>query len=160
MPKQSRLPASCSVARTLEVVGEWWSMMIIREAFLGTKRFEDFQRYLGVSRNVLSARLAKLVAHGVLTKTPVSETSKRLQYRLTLKGRELWPVVIALMQWGDRHLPRADAPPLELFDRLDGSPVDAVVVRSEKGRRLEASDVKVRAAPETLALRERARSGG
>ena len=158
MPKQSRLPRYCSVARSLEVIGEWWSMLIIREAFLGTERFEDFQRHLGVSRAVLSARLAKLVEHGVLEKQPLKEDGRRLAYRLTPKGKELWPVIIALMQWGDRHMPISDAPPLRLFDRLDGSPIDEVVVRSQMGRRLEPNEVRAESDDAVRALRRRAGS--
>ncbi len=103
----------CSVAQCLEVVGEWWSLLIIRDAFLGVTRFEQFQSRLGISRNILQQRLAKLVAVGVLAKIPYSDHPPRCDYRLTDKGRDLWPVITTMREWGDRyHAP--DGPPIEM----------------------------------------------
>src|ERR1700722_12792958 len=92
----------CSVAQCLEVVGEWWNMLIVRDAFMGVTRFEEFQRHLGISRNILQHRLVSLVDAGVLVRIPYSEHPPRHDYRLTDKGRDLWPVLTAMRQWGDR----------------------------------------------------------
>src|SRR4030088_1441429 len=92
---------NCSIARTLDVVGEWWTPLILRDAFRGTTRFDDFQASLGMARSVLTARLAKLTEHGVLERVAYSEHPPRYEYRLTEKGLALFPVIAALMQWGD-----------------------------------------------------------
>src|SRR5215469_113949 len=95
---------NCSIGRTLEIVGERWTLLVLREAFYGVRRFADFHRALGCARNLLSARLRKLVEEGLLTQVPYRESGNRVraEYRLTDKGRELFPAVVALMQWGDR----------------------------------------------------------
>lgn len=101
----------CSVARTVEVVGERWTMLILREAFLGVKRFDHIQRDLGIARNILSDRLGKLVEHEILEKRRYSERPARFEYRLTAKGRDLYPIVVTLMQWGDQHAVGPAGPP-------------------------------------------------
>ena len=93
---------SCSVAQCLEVVGEWWSLLIVRDAFLGVTRFDDFQARLGISRNILTQRLNHLVGAGLLRRVPYQDHPPRCEYRLTGKGRDLWHVVTAMRQWGDR----------------------------------------------------------
>ncbi|WP_354699841.1 putative HTH-type transcriptional regulator [Paraconexibacter sp. AEG42_29] len=103
----------CSVARTVEVVGERWTMLILREAFLGVKRFDHIQRDLGIARNILSDRLGKLVDQGILEKRRYSERPPRFEYRLTAKGRDLYPIVVTLMQWGDKYT-APDGAPVEL----------------------------------------------
>jgi DNA-binding HxlR family transcriptional regulator len=122
----------CSVAQTLEVVGEWWSMLIVRDAFLGITRFDDFQQRLGISRNVLNQRLAHLVDHGVLAKVPYSEHPPRFDYRLTEKGRDLWPVLTTMRQWGDKHV-APDGPPLQLIHDDCGAVARVELVCSECG---------------------------
>ena len=117
----------CSVAQCLEVVGEWWSMLIIRDVFLGVSRFDDFQRRLGISRNILQQRLARLVDAGVLVRVPYSEHPPRHDYRLTDKGRDLWPVLTAMRQWGDRYA-APSGPPLEVSHKGCGSAAEAVLV--------------------------------
>src|SRR5687768_7420595 len=102
----------CSVARTLDVVGEWWTMLIIRDAFRGVRRFEDFQRSLGIARNVLTARLQRLVDEGVIERRPYQDNPLRHEYRLTAKGLDLYPVLVSLMQWGDRWKAGRAGPPL------------------------------------------------
>src|ERR687897_699354 len=94
----------CSIARTLEVVGERWSLLIVRDASLGLRRFHQFQQSLGIARNILSARLHHLVDSGVLERVPAADHADRFEYQLTSMGRELAPALIALMHWGDRHL--------------------------------------------------------
>jgi DNA-binding HxlR family transcriptional regulator len=92
---------NCSIARTLDVVGEWWTPLILRDAFRGTRRFDDFHASLGMARSVLTARLGKLTDHGILERHRYSEHPPRCEYRLTEKGLALFPVIAALMQWGD-----------------------------------------------------------
>lgn len=113
---------SCSVARTLEVVGERWTMLILREAFLGVRRFDEIQRDLGIARNILSDRLGKLVAHGILDRRQYSERPVRHEYRLTEAGRDLHPIVMTLMAWGDKHLAGPDGPPVVLVHEC-GAPM-------------------------------------
>src|SRR3974390_2845150 len=93
----------CPVASTLEVVGERWTLLIIRESFVGIRPFDDIQRDLGVARNILQSRLERLVDEGILVKRPYQERPLRSEYRLTEKGADLWPALVALRQWADRH---------------------------------------------------------
>jgi DNA-binding HxlR family transcriptional regulator len=115
----------CSVARALEVVGERWTILVLRDVFLGVRRFEDIQRDLGIARNILASRLGRLVEHGVLERRAYQARPPRYEYVLTDKGRDLWPVVNALMVWGDRHAPAPEGPPTVLVHRDCGGPVDA-----------------------------------
>jgi DNA-binding HxlR family transcriptional regulator len=130
-------PRTCSVARTLEIVGEKWALLVIREVFLGTRRFEDMLSYIGAPRDTLAARLRTLVAHGILERRRYSDHPPRDEYVLTPAGRDLYPVIISLMQWGDRHRPLDSGPPMvldhECGHRLEprwdcahcGEPIDA-----------------------------------
>ena len=102
----------CSIAQTLEVVGEWWSLLIVRDALLGISRFDEFQERLGISRNVLNQRLGRLVEEGVLEKVPYQDHPPRFDYRLTDKGRALLPVITAIRQWGDEWILGEDAAPI------------------------------------------------
>lgn len=113
MERKSFSEMDCSVAQCLEVIGEWWTMLIVRDAFLGVTRFEDFRRNLGISRNILQHRLGRLVDAGVLVRVPYSEHPPRDDYRLTDKGRDLWPVLMAMRQWGDTHA-APNGPPLQI----------------------------------------------
>ena len=115
----------CSVAGTLAVVGEKWSLLVLREAFLGVRRFADFQRQLGAPKAVLTDRLATLVDQGVLRRVPyqAERERQRHEYRLTAKGIDLYPTLVALMQWGDKYLADDGIPPLALEHRDCGSPV-------------------------------------
>src|SRR5580698_10330705 len=103
MERKSFSEMHCSIAQCLEVVGEWWSMLIVRDAFLGVSRFDLFQERLGISRNVLNERLAKLVDAGILEKSAYSEHPLRYDYRLTDKVRDLWPILTMMRQWGDKY---------------------------------------------------------
>jgi DNA-binding HxlR family transcriptional regulator len=136
----------CSVAQCLEVVGEWWSMLVIRDAFLGVSRFDQFQERLGISRNVLNQRLAHLVEAGVLVKVPYMDHPPRYDYRLTEKGRDLWPVLTAMRQWGDKHS-APDGPPLELIHKACGHQLDAVMTCGACGERVGPRDARVVAGP-------------
>ncbi len=126
----------CSVAQCLEVVGEWWSMLIVRDASLGVSRFDDFQERLGISRNVLQQRLTHLVDHGVLERVAYQEHPPRYDYRLTEKGRDLWPVLAAMRQWGDRWA-APEGPPLEVVHRDCGHVTQVEQRCSECGEVLE-----------------------
>jgi DNA-binding HxlR family transcriptional regulator len=139
----------CPVAGTLEIVGERWTLLIIRDVFMGIRRFEDIQRDLGVARNVLQVRLERLVEHGILVKRPYQERPLRCEYRLTEKGADLWPVLVALLHWGDRHALTGERPIVlqhrgcggELDDRrrcvacgADVSVTEAIAIRTGAGR--------------------------
>src|SRR5450631_1342725 len=107
-------PRACSVARTLEIVGEKWALLAVREVFLGNRRFDEMVRWTGAPRDTLAARLRTLTGAGILDRRQYSEHPARFEYRLTAAGRDLYPVILTLMRWGDRHLAGADGPPLTL----------------------------------------------
>jgi DNA-binding HxlR family transcriptional regulator len=136
----------CSVAQCLEVVGEWWSMLIVRDAFLGITRFDAFQERLGISRNILNQRLGRLVETGILEKRRYSEHPPRYDYHLTQKGRDLWPVLTAMRQWGDRHA-APDGPPLRVRHKGCGKISTAVLVCSACGEPLGDRDVRAEPGP-------------
>lgn len=141
--------ASCSVAATLELVGGRRTLLILREAFYGVRRFEDFARNTGAARNLLADRLRMLVDAGIMTTEQYREAGDRAryEYRLTAKGRDLFPVIIALMQWGDRYLADPDGPPVEMTHRMCDAPV-TVTVRCDDGHGpLSAAMVKAEPAP-------------
>lgn len=119
----------CSIARALEIVGDRWTLLVIRDVVLGHHRFDDLLGSLGVASNVLSDRLNRLVAEGILVRVRYSERPERFEYRLTKKGRELGLALIALMQWGDRHL--SDKPPRLARRRSDQAPVSARIVAGD-----------------------------
>lgn len=132
MLKRTYEGQNCSIARALELVGERWTLLIVRDAFLGLRRFDEFQDSLGVARNVLAERLNRLVGEGILERNAYSERPPRFEYRLTEKGRDLAIPLLALMQWGDRHL--SDKPPRIARRRSDRSRVKAVLVaRDDNG---------------------------
>ena len=134
---------NCSVARTLELVGERWTLLVVRDAFLGRRRFEEFQESLGIARNVLADRLAKLVEHGIFVRVRYQERPERFEYRLTDKGRDLRVPLLALMQWGDQYL--SPKPP-RLARRLsDHAPVGVALVAPD-GSRVDPTDVETVAA--------------
>jgi DNA-binding HxlR family transcriptional regulator len=138
---------TCSVARTLELVGERWTLLIIRDAFLGVRRFGDFADRLGVARNVLQDRLSRLVDAGILEKVPYSERPLRHEYRLTGMGRDLWPSLVALMQFGDRHLCAPEGPPMLVVHRDCGGEIDDRRMCRRCGAALELRDVELVAGP-------------
>ena len=115
----------CSIAHSLELIGERWSLLVIRDVFLGVRRFEDLQRNLGIARNVLAARLDKLTADGILERRPYSERPPRDEFMLTEQGLDLWPAIVALMQWGDEHRPGPNGPPTVLGHKGCGGAVSA-----------------------------------
>jgi len=146
MERKSFADMDCSVAQCLEVVGEWWSMLVVRDAFLGVTRFDAFQERLGISRNILQQRLTRLLDAGVLRREPYCEHPLRYDYRLTDKGRDLWPVLTAMRQWGDRYW-APQGPPLVVTHKGCGSSTDAVLVCGSCGERVGPRDVKASVGP-------------
>jgi DNA-binding HxlR family transcriptional regulator len=132
------------MARSVDAIGDWGSLMILREAFGGTTRFDDFQKQLGVSRNLLTARLKKLVACGILERKPIAEEARRHEYILTEMGEDLLATIIALRQWGDRWLFRPAPPPIRMLDASDGSELAQIKVHSSRGRELSRTEIQLR----------------
>ncbi|HWA90690.1 MAG TPA: helix-turn-helix domain-containing protein [Rhizomicrobium sp.] len=131
----------CSLARTLAVIGDRWTLMILRDAFLRVRRFEDFEASLKIARRVLSERLALLVEHGILAKVPYQERPLRHEYRLTEKGLELYPALLALVHWGDKHYAGKNGPPV-LHRHLEcGHEFRSVMTCSECRKPVAARDV-------------------
>jgi DNA-binding HxlR family transcriptional regulator len=127
MTSATTQPRVCSVARTLEVVGEKWALLAVREVFLGNRRFDEMVRRTGAPRDTLAARLRTLVGAGILERRQYSDHPARFEYRLTKAGRDLYPVILTLMNWGDQHLVDDNGPPLVLEHRHDHRFVPQVV---------------------------------
>ncbi len=138
---------TCSIAGALEVVGERWSLLIVRNVFLGLRRFDQIQGNLGIARNVLQTRLERLVDKGVLERKLYSERPPRYEYLLTEKGLDLWPTVVALMQWGDRHAAPAGGPAVVLEHRGCGGRVDEHRVCEKCGKPLSARESRALPGP-------------
>lgn len=129
------------MARTADIIGDKWTLLILRDAFFGGTTFSQFQKSLGVARNILSDRLEKLVEHDVLEKTPVRPGVERYHYQLTERGRDLVPVLIAITQWGDRWIFGEGNEPFQFFDKAGGEPILPVEVQSRSGKALTADDI-------------------
>ncbi|MBA9002424.1 MULTISPECIES: winged helix-turn-helix transcriptional regulator [Thermomonospora] len=137
---------NCSIARALEVVGDRWTLLVIRSAFEGVRRFDDFTEHLGVARNVLTDRLNRLCDEGILRKHRYSERPERHEYRLTRKGVELWPTIMTLLKWGDRYY-AADGPPVVVRHRgCDGALTERLTCDS-CGAPLGPTDVEAHPGP-------------
>jgi DNA-binding HxlR family transcriptional regulator len=134
----------CPIARALDAIGDWWSLLIIRDAFLGARRFGEFQKKLGLAKNILSARLHALVDRGILAPAPASDGSAYREYVLTPKGRGLFPILVALRQWSEAFDDRPEEIATLLVDRRNGRPVKTLALYSEDGRRLESDDTALR----------------
>ncbi|HEY8526469.1 MAG TPA: helix-turn-helix domain-containing protein [Acidimicrobiales bacterium] len=137
----------CSVARTVDLLGDWWTPLVLRDAYYGIRRFDDFQRNLNIGRNILTERLNRLVAEGMLERVPYQDRPVRHEYVLTEKGRDFFPVLIAMMRWGDRWLADEAGPPIRLHHRTCGHEMHAEVVCSHCGEPLELADVRARPGP-------------
>jgi DNA-binding HxlR family transcriptional regulator len=139
---------TCPIARSLEIVGERWTLLIVRDAFYGVRRFDDFQENLGIARNVLTARLKKLVEAGIFRKTAYRERPLRHEYRLTEKGAALFTVIVGLKQWGDRYgVAARSGKPMDLVDRANGRALEPVLIDADTGQRLELTNVRAVAGP-------------
>jgi DNA-binding HxlR family transcriptional regulator len=141
----------CSIARTVAVLGERWTFVILREAFQGQRRFEDMQRGLGIARNILADRLNQLVEEGILDRRPYRERPPRYEYRLTDKGRDLYPVLVALMRWGDRHRCGDAGPPTVLVHEACGHETQPHFVCSHCGEEIHARAMRSQPGPGRLA---------
>ncbi|HYZ52312.1 MAG TPA: helix-turn-helix domain-containing protein [Streptosporangiaceae bacterium] len=151
----------CSVARTIDVVGDWWTPLVLREAYFGTRRFDDFERILGIGRNVLTQRLNRLVAEELLRRVPYQERPLRHEYVLTEKGRDFFPVLAAISRWGDRWLAAPEGPPVVLHHTTCGHATHAEVVCARCREPLALEDVEPRLGPGfPAALREKAQATG
>jgi DNA-binding HxlR family transcriptional regulator len=146
--------AECPVARSLDVFGDWWSLLIIRDAFLGLRRFGEFQKNIGLAKNILTVRLRVLVDHGILKTVPASDGSAYQEYVLTPKGRGVFPVLVALRQWSEEFGGESCGFPTLLVDRDKGRPVRKLELRASDGRLLGDGDTEVRPNP---AVRRRRR---
>ncbi|WP_354701720.1 putative HTH-type transcriptional regulator [Paraconexibacter sp. AEG42_29] len=133
MQRTSYQASNCTIAATLQVLGEKWTLLIIRESFFGATRFEQFMTVLGCPRNLLSERLGKLVDEGILERSEYREPGSRArdEYRLTATGKELMPILMAFMQWGDRHRGPADGPPMLVQHVACGAPLELVLTCTE-----------------------------
>ncbi|MFF4960646.1 winged helix-turn-helix transcriptional regulator [Streptomyces sp. NPDC001222] len=134
---------ACPVARSLDQIGDWWSLLIIRDALDGARRFSEFQKRLGLAKNILSARLSKLVSHGILRLEPASDGSAYQEYVLTEKGESLRIVLQALRQWGQDFLFAPDEEPLPLVEKRTGTPVARLELTLPDGRVLRPQEVEV-----------------
>jgi len=150
---QATRDAPCSIARALGVVGERWTLLILREIFQGSGRFDDLRGALGISRNVLSARLEGLVESGVLEKVLYQDRPVRFEYRLTEKGRDLYPVLLSLLRWGDRWLTEGDQPPLTLFHRGCGKAITPEAACDHCGETLTPANTRARLRADLLVRR-------
>ena len=147
MQRKSFCEMNCSIALALEEVGEWWSLLIVRGCTEGLFRFDELQRELGIARNILTARLQRLTEHGILERFPLEDRANTDGYRLTEKGEDLYPVVVGLMQWGDRWLARDGKPPTALVEDATGAPIERVTVHAKDGRPLSFRDIRFAPGP-------------
>jgi DNA-binding HxlR family transcriptional regulator len=136
--------AECPIARSLDSLGDWWSLLIIRDALLGIRRFSEFQKNIGLAKNILTVRLRTLVEHGILKTVPASDGSAYQEYVLTPKGRGVFPVLVALRQWSEAFSGERDGFPTLLVDRDKGRPVRKLELRAADGRVLGDGDTELR----------------
>jgi DNA-binding HxlR family transcriptional regulator len=142
--KRSRLAnKECSMARAMDVVGDRWSMLILREAYYGVKRFDEFEYYVGIAPNILSTRLKKLVDARIMTRVPLPEHSGRYEYVLTEMGRDFFPAYLALKKWGDDWLAEPAGPQVVFRDRASGRQIEYPALLSAHGKPLQLEDVEI-----------------
>jgi DNA-binding HxlR family transcriptional regulator len=149
MRHEDLLDANCAIGRAGAVLGERWVFAILRAAFLRARTFEDYQRQTGIARNILSDRLTRLVDFGILERRAYQQGEKRTlnEYRLTQAGLDLYPIVVAIMEWGNRHTGLVNGPPVELVHTPCGRHTHPVLVCSECGEQLDPHDVQPRRGP-------------
>lgn len=143
MKRKSLEDAQCPVARTLDVLGDWWSLLIIRDAFDGISRFSEFQKNLGMAKNILSTRLRTLVAQGILQVCPAADGSAYQEYVLTDKGREIFPIIVALRQWGEDHLFTRGEDYSRLVEVDSGQPIPRMRPIGHAGQELNLGNTRV-----------------
>ena len=133
--------ASCPIARSLDEIGDWWTMLIVRDAFRGTRRFSEFQKSLGLAKNILSARLRQLVANGIMEMRPAANGGAHHEYHLTEKGSRLRLVLVALRQWGEDNLLGGEEPPTIIVEAATGQPIGRLHLTAQDGRVLGLDEV-------------------
>lgn len=143
MKRKSLEGDPCPIARSLDVIGDWWSLLIVRDALAGPRRFSQFQKNLGVAKNILTVRLRTLVAHGILEVKPASDGGAYHDYVPTEKARALFPVLVALRQWGEEFVIKPGENFSALVDQKDGLPLRKLTIRAQDGRLLEQADTKI-----------------
>lgn len=143
MKRKNLEEEDCPIARSLSAIGEWWSLLILRDAFLGKRRFGEFEKSLGLAKNILSSRLHKLVADGILEIVPASDGSAYQEYVLTEKGRDLFPILVSLRQWGEKYLFDKETINQVLVDEKNGKPIQKIEIKSKDGRTLTSKDVRL-----------------
>jgi DNA-binding HxlR family transcriptional regulator len=148
----------CSVARALSIVGDRWTLLILRDCFLGTKRFDKFQKHIGLSRHRLTDRLNKLVEHEILRKVPYQDKPLRNEYRLTRKGVELYPVLMTLTRWGDNWMAGEDGPPIEYTHAKCQHTITMNLCCSECGEEINPKEVIPKIGPGLKAYSEKAKA--
>jgi len=146
MRKENFKHLECSLARSLDVVGEWWTLLIVRDLFYGINTFDLLCKDLGIARNILSNRLKKLLERGVIERRDDSKGSRKQNYRLTPKGKDLFPIIMALVAWGDRW-EATDGPPVVFRHRPDGHPALPIVICAQCGEALRAKDIQPEKGP-------------
>ena len=143
MKRSRSFNKECSIARAMEVVGDRWSILLLREAYYGTRRFDEFQHYLGVAPNILSARLKKFVDLGMMTRVRLAEHGGRHEYVLTKKGRDFFPTYLALKKWGDDWLAEPAGPQVVFKDRTSGRQIEYPILLSAGGKPLQLEDIEI-----------------
>ncbi|MFN2376690.1 MAG: winged helix-turn-helix transcriptional regulator [Candidatus Binatia bacterium] len=138
---------NCGIGQALEVLGDWWTLLIVRDAFFGVRRFGDFERSLGIAKNILTARLQHLVDHGILEKVDIGAEGQRFEYRLTAKGEALLPILTAMREWSDEWVFGPGKEPVVIVDQKSGRPVPRMRVRDADGRPLSRRDIRAVAGP-------------
>jgi DNA-binding HxlR family transcriptional regulator len=151
----SHKDSPCGVARPLDAIGDWWSLLIVRDAFDGLRRFGEFQRSLGLAKNILAARLRNLLAHGILETVAALDGGPYQEYVLTEKGRGLFPLLVALRQWGEDFFFEPDEARVLLVDKKAGLPVRRLELRAQDGRIVGAEDTVVRLPPASSETKKR-----
>lgn len=142
--KSGRLAnAQCSMARAMAVVGDRWSILILREAYYGTRRFDEFEHYIGIAPNILSNRLKRFVNAGIMKRVPLPEHSSRFDYVLTEKGRDFFPAYLALKKWGDDWLAEPKGPQVVFRERVSGRQIEYPQLLGREGKPLRLEDVEV-----------------
>jgi DNA-binding HxlR family transcriptional regulator len=141
--RKSMEDAQCPVARTLDVIGDWWSLLIVRDAFDGVRRFSEFQKGLGMAKNILSTRLRTLVAHGILEIAPASDGSAYQEYILTDKGQALFPVIVGLRQWGEDYLFKEGEARSTLVESDNGLAIPRMTPTGSDGQTLTPLNTRV-----------------